>query len=971
MWQKIGQAASNGQCDNLTRMLSVSPNVHFSRVVRNHLTAVCETVDQQRHVEFQQISCLGKAWVKLGLALLELYLPNVPLDPIAAQQCTFKLWKDREAEVLAQIKLHQSAEQLTTGADDNPLLRMLRGRLNQIRLKLQESGDMLLSRDVDVEGLHALFGEITPFVTQVLHSTKFNELLQDLEATHQGSASRALMVQATISGFVTRMKSGYSHFSDIIQPILEALSFVKFGLHFLGHAALCNSTNSRLSDRIRVLVKFPTVAAIEDIKTDMSNPISSPHILLALTATAYDFCLGDFLPGTLRHLDDTYYKIAELWVADLHDQERQAQDSQSLYRHKQNDHISDIDIDEREFSAMFPTYEDTMDGEKQEAQDPSPSIENRNASPILPRLSRDDKERVYRIHLWIMTRNHTGNSLELLDDEYQKLRTMSIRNILASNMTQLPHSLDVASVPYQVLLLSKGMVQLNSDSLMQRLGYSFYHSPNIPEVRKALSLVRTIQQRLLQLVKDWPDQMVLHHLMTRCGIVLQLSIRSPIAKVLTTLEQLLLQTEDWEMYSNKENTLKPQQAALSELIVSWRRLELSSWSHLLESQYSSFCSGTADWWFRLYELTIRGTLAAAGGDSPLDVYFAEMISLVEQFISGSPLGQFAARLELLNSFGLYSKILSDVRSKPESDALARGGRILQSLHGLFNQFSNSVSGFLAEKRSALENELLDYIKSASWKDINVYALKQSAQRTHHHLFKCARKFRDLLREPVAPIFLSKTTDLTISQSLLSDCSRPVFTCLANTSAVTYPDDLSTKDMPIYMVNLSGTLMRFEHLLKSHGEPLVNSVCFETVDSLAGRISETVAILSSETDAAGDNKQMHKTLMMRKRKAWIDLLQELKRAGLSSRLKPEVLDRHQDKVWLLDRPSLTGRQSSAFHSAMLKAEGYFRRMLHFLPELRHSLSSYQGDLTIRELQRAVTFVESSFALALDTRARLVS
>lgn len=959
--QKASKAALDGQCHDLTRMLALSSNVYLSRIVRDRLIPASYALDQPRHVESQQISALGKAWVDLGLAVLEIYLPNIPLDPIAAERCTFKLWKDREVEVMAQIELHEAAEKMTTGSDVNPLISMLRGQLDQIRAKIKETGDTLPFRDVDVGSLHALYGEITPFMKQILHSSKFDALISDLETACEGSPSRALTVQATISGFILRLKSGYAHFADIVQPVLVAFSFLKFGLHLLCHAARSNSTDAQLVGKIRSMVQFPTVAAIEAIQKDVSSaPLSSRHILLTLAASAYNTFLDNFRPGGLYHLDYTYDKIAGLWMADLQDQEREAQEAQTLYRHKiQDDLISDDDMDEKEFSNMFPTYEDTK-----------PIQEHTGTSTS--RLSRDNKDRVYRLHLWIMDGCHFKRPLQLLDDEYHELRTSLLRDMLASHVPQLPQILDKQSLPYQILLISRGLGQLNGDWLRQeKASYSFYHDPNVPEVKKALSIVRTIQQRLFQLIKDWPDQMVLHHLVTRCEAVLQLNIRSPVAKVLSTLEQLLLQTEDWEIYSNKENTLKPQQVTLSQLIVQWRRLELSCWSNLLESHYSSFCAGTADWWIRLYELTIRGTLASAVGESSLDAYFLEMIPLVEEFISSSPLGQFTARLELLNSFGIYSKMLSDIKYESESNALTRTSRILQNLHGFFSQFSPFVAGFFAERRASLEKELSDYIKLASWKDVNVHALKQSAQRTHRQLFKCVRKFRTLLREPVGPAFLYKNADMSNegSRSVLSGWLRPVFICL-DASHVIFPQVASVDAAPQYMLNLSATFGRFEHLLKSQGEPLINSVRFESMDDFAGQISETVATLSSETDAAGDNIQMHKTLMMRKRKAWIDLLRELKHSGLPSRLKPEVIDRHQNKVWLLDRPSIPDIQSDPFHDILLKAENYFNRVVHSLPGLRHSLSSHHGDLTTRELQRAVTFVEASFALALNVRTTLV-
>jgi hypothetical protein len=104
-----------------------------------------------------------------------------------------------------------------------------------------------------------------------------------------------------------------------------------------------------------------------------------------------------------------YNKIVELWLADLQDEEREAQESQSLYRHKvQDDIISDADVDEKEFSSMFPTYEAIGVAEK---QDMISNIETPSISSSVSRLSHGDKERVYRLHLCIMDVSHTGGPL--------------------------------------------------------------------------------------------------------------------------------------------------------------------------------------------------------------------------------------------------------------------------------------------------------------------------------------------------------------------------------------------------------------------------------------------------------------------------------------------------------------------------------------------------------------------------------
>lgn len=414
--------------------------------------------------------------------------------------------------------------------------------------------------------------------------------------------------------------------------------------------------------------------------------------------------------------------------------------------------------------------------------------------------------------------------------------------------------------------------------------------------------------------------------------------------------------------------MKPQQAMLSGLIVNWRRFELSCWSQILESQSLAFSAGAAEWWFRLYELTIRGTLAASvDGSSSLDAYFAEMISLVETFLTAAPLGQYAARLHLLKSFGQYAKALSNVKHELESGALDHTSRILQNLHSFYHQFNGSVIHHLTERRMGLEKELLDYIKLATWKDINVHALKESAQRTHRRLYKCVRKLRELLREPVTPFLSFKPSEGAI-QSSLPNCWTSDFIPLDPALPVVFANVTLSDGTPPYLLDLPLTFSKFTKFLKSHGEPIINAISFGFIDALAGQIADSATVLSTETQAAGNHVRLHKILMMRKKKAWVDLLQELKRAGLSSRLKPEILEHQQNKVWLMGRLTLTALQDTAFIDTASKAEDYLNRILLTMPELRRSLSSHHHDLPTPELQRATNFVESSFSLALSSQSR---
>ncbi|KAF8512096.1 midasin [Hysterangium stoloniferum] len=957
---EISKAASQGSCFAVTRLLSSSSNLHVSKVLSEHLLTISEELDTSANVKSSKVVSLGKAWVELGLCLLILYVPDIPLDPVALHTCKVNFWISRQNRLSALVEIHKLAAQVFTGEAPDPTCERLQSALHKVQEQLRLLTSTTTLRDTDVDGLHALFREITPFLNQVVFSEKFNDLVRDLQLHCVGAMPRMLTLQANISGFIARLEHGYTHFSDITQPLCTALSCVRLGLHLVAHGTRTISINSPLAHQCRSMVDFPTVATLEPIQAIiLSAGASTRDYILALTASVYDISLGGSQVSDLGRIDGIYQRLLNVWLQYRRSQEQEMEKSQSLYRHhKSMDHNpqSDLELEDEEFKTLFPTYDDVEDVQEERKKEVA-GQQRQDVKSAVDIMSPMEKQSLYNLHLHI-----AGPEIKLqfkeLNEKYWHLRMSSIRDLIRSHLPELPLELDSTSLPYQITVMARELSQLSATDITGQPFYSFYHDSNVPEIRKALGVVRTLQQRVEQLIKDWPEQMVLRHILTRCEVVLRLHIKSPVAKVLSALEQLIMQTDDWEIYANKDNTLKLQQAALSDLIISWRRLELTCWPRLLESQHLSFSASVADWWFRLYELTISGTLASLGAAS---IYFDQMVPLVEQFITTSPLGQFAPRMALLKSFATYSQALSNIKTGSEANVLARASRILHGLHALYDQFSVAVSQTLSDRRAPLEKELADYVKLASWKDLNVHALKQSAQKTHRQLFKCVRKFREALRESVGPILCIKPSD-TLTDMSGVHLSKPVFYLVDTKSLRFSVTSMPSSVSPSYLQNLSGTFARFQRLLKTNAEPLIDNLSFGSVEDFSGQILEVSRTLALETEAAGNNLQLHKTLMMRKRRAWIDLLQESKRAGLSSRLKPDVIQRQGDKVWLLDRLDLTIPKENSLHQVMYRSSEYLNKLLLLLPELRASLASHHNDLTTRELERATNFVESSFTLA---------
>lgn len=161
--------------------------------------------------------------------------------------------------------------------------------------------------------------------------------------------------------------------------------------------------------------------------------------------------------------------------------------------------------------------------------------------------------------------------------------------------------------------------------------------------------------------------MVLQSLRDRCNAILAFSSTSPIAPILTALEQLLQQTEDWEKYADRAHSINANRSSIINQIVEWRRFELTCWSRLLHAVEDKFEEPVAHWWFRFYETTIRsapGLEEAVEGDKEEKVdtenssYWAELVKLLDSFFTTCSIGQFSARLNLVLSFGRYALDLS-------------------------------------------------------------------------------------------------------------------------------------------------------------------------------------------------------------------------------------------------------------------------------------------------------------------------
>jgi midasin len=249
---------------------------------------------------------------------------------------------------------------------------------------------------------------------------------------------------------------------------------------------------------------------------------------------------------------------------------------------------------------------------------------------------------------------------------FETLRTSTVNTLVSKLYQGLDESLDRNSAVYRLRTLVDLARAVDPPQGIEAPHHDFYTEANPKETAKAVPILLALIARLEELIAIWPEQMVLQSLRDRCHAILAFSSTSPIAQVLTALEQLLQQTEDWEKYADRAHSINVNRSSIISQIVEWRRFELTCWSRLLHTVEDKFEEPVAHWWFRFYETTIRsapGLEEAVEGAEEKVVdgeiaYWSELVKLLDSFFQTCSIGQFAARLNLVLSFGRYALDLS-------------------------------------------------------------------------------------------------------------------------------------------------------------------------------------------------------------------------------------------------------------------------------------------------------------------------
>ena len=301
------------------------------------------------------------------------------------------------------------------------------------------------------------------------------------------------------------------------------------------------------------------------------------------------------------------------------------------------------------------------------------------------------------------------------------------------------------------------------------------------ETSLALPVVANCRRKITALLQEWPEHPLLTQLAEICDRILKLPLLGPVKTFLTGLELLLARAQTWEQSASTETSLLDELTAMANVAMRWRRRELHAWSRLLERCSERHAARARRTWFALHRL-----LKSVQSSSPFDAVendktittmdeideeedegdiqgIREITRALEEYLQGSTLGEFLARLSLVKTFEHH--LTADIRARAALNLLPRRGDaalrcVLHNTYRYYHQFKPAVETEIENERATPARKLEDHAKLAKWENRGYHFMKQQAESNERVLHKHVRQFDRALQKLVLPILESASRNST-------------------------------------------------------------------------------------------------------------------------------------------------------------------------------------------------------------------
>ncbi|KAH6610699.1 midasin, partial [Trichoderma cornu-damae] len=909
---------------------------HLQQVTAEHLIPALVSLLAEKNGE-QDAYLSALAWTHFSVGVLKLYVPDRVFDPQLRPKIEREFFEELQNGLADEISSLIAFESRFTGQKTNERIELLSQELSRMGPLPEEVQPVFRPERSELSRLHAEFCNILKVITSPALRTA---LESPSNSGFSGDREGLALVKENVKRLHDRLTARFEAYQDMTRPAANLLQCLLVGLSLYG-AADASSLKPPTTQLLDMTPFFG--GSTWDVSARAS--LEKNFELLSLVRVAVNIEGSErFQPGIREVIFECFHGFYDDWSKKLEADRKAEETKSSLYQFR-GSLEDEEEIDEEEFNELFPTY----DGEKENSRPGNKKDLVRNMSLKVAEAHR--KIFLDREDAQISIRNlskEMGNRVanETKDQPYLD-RELNNR-MLASTM----------------LLLDEKLGGLQTTE--KEKSYSFYTSPNLPEARQLVVLIGKIKARFreLQLVDEIGHMQPLADVIQSCNSVLELVHEDPLAKVLPKVEQLHAHVYEWQFggWASKVYAVLPLYNTLTDTIVRWRRLELSTWANLFEMEQAKCQEDAYSWWFIAYQVVIAVPLSMVESSAELREYAVSLIQTLETYFLTSIIGQFTTRLSLLRQLQSHLQLL--MKDYPSLTAIYHA---LTNFTSYFSRYERSADAAVQKGRASLDKKMRDVLLMASWKDTNINALRDSAKRSHQKLFRIVRKFRGILGAEMKSI---------IEQGLPEEVlSRPA--SLANqATAVEMPNaaiESLNEALPGWLAKRKrlGQAARTVSVMQriAASSEMTSSVP-QSLDAYLSGLEESMAELKKETPSTltDENKEQVKHMKTRKRKLFADTLRDLRGMGLRYNLGQDKLSEQESLSVVL--ASIAPLEFSG-SGILSEAEYYFHKTLDLAPKARNAAREHSDDLTGSEVARSIGFVEGFIHFTLSQRSSLAS
>ncbi|KAF2423707.1 midasin [Tothia fuscella] len=882
--------------------------------------------DGSHKAESRSLLATSQAWIQFALACIFAYVPDRPFDPALKHFTQRELLATKKSHARTTLDALSHFEQSFSGQSRNLRYTIMEAELNDMGADIPA---LEIPRPIPSQ-LSSLQGEFN-IVLQIARNIQKDLLREDCAFDRS--------VGQNLTQMIGRLRERYRGYDDVIVPLVGFLQCLSVGWTL---AQMVEAERDRSEDGdADALFQLNILQKSTSSSEDSSDHLEDSLYRLSQLATVRNVEISP--RSRFRFVNEAHSIFAHLysaWKGKISAEQEKFAKKSSLYAYRGGQDAEEED-DEEEFNSLFPDYEN--DGE----------TTTTNGDGI--KAPRDAAIRISTIHSHVFGGQSDPKALitDLLHQAGGRLR----------NQRTISEESSAATLPYLFFTLQDKMDTLNSGGAANT-NYNIYTDPNVTEAKKLVTLVGKIQRHFRSLLSMEFEHSTVDDVIRIGYELLAFQHTEPVAKFMTKMEKLYEAMNEWERVASKALSAGTLYDDLTAMIVSWRRLELTTWMRLYDLEMVKCVEDAKSWWFVAYEniIAVPESLALAG--QPLQLHAQELLKTLEAFFNNATMGQYQQRLQLVMQFVHHLKQIT-----LQTSDLAVIYNALANFVAYYARFQHPVVDALAKYRTKLEKDVKEVVQLASWKDTNIASLRQSARTSHQKLFRLVRKFREELNRPVSSIIEQGPPDETNTGSQLdNDVFGPAVVVsekqlLLDLCNEGFPD---WNEIPTRFKNISATVSLMHRIGQGPNPPWdgtnhINDFLSDLQTSIAELQKASPTILNDEI------KDTVKHLKTRKRTLFAYVLKQLRQMGFQYNLSQSVLSKQDSSATIL--AAMPSIESHDQFPAIAVAEYHFHKTLSLMGQVRGIQREHSGDLTPAEVARSTGFLEGILQKSLVQRRQL--